>query len=250
MYPHPITQENFHSAWDYGCRKYLRARKASAIRSLSVPVCQLLFFLCFLVLTYGVIYDGFSGLPRSFLLKLPYGEDIWLQLSEILLMEALPGQLAGLLGLLYSLPLAAALLIWLLVLIFYHPAAPVLSQDPELHPRDLWTTAQQIGRDRSPRHSAALAFLSVLFGLMVAGGFTGFLFYYQNMPEIQQFLRQGMGQASLYFLLAWILLFFSYRLLNLPVKMVTSLLSYCPVSDRFYKDAETYYLRTGHESEQ
>ena len=243
MYHSPIQAGNFQQAWDYGCRKYRRAKKARLIRNITVPVSQILFFLCFLVLTYGVFYDGFEGLFSPFLQKIPYTAELWEFYSAPFFEQntALSHQLIAMGVLLYGIPAGAALLLWLLCCLIYHPARPVLSQDPDLHPGNLFSVSQQITHYNSLRHSSTLTFCSVFYALILAGGCVAFLLCCKDVPQVARLLQEGWPQASLYFLLAWLILFAFYHLLNLPLRLVLSLLSISGTSRNFSLDAERYY---------
>lgn len=243
MYRSPIQKENFQQAWDYGCRKYRRAKKARLIRNITVPVSQLLFFLCFLVLTYGIFYDGFEGLFAPFLQKIPYTAELWEYYSARVFAPGtgLTDQLIAMGNLLYGIPVVAALLLWLLCCLLYHPARPVLSQDPELHPGNLFSVSQQISHYNSLRHSSTLTFCSVFYAIILAGGCVAFLLYYKDAPQVAKLLREGWAQASLYFLLAWLILFALYHLLNLPLRLILGILSISGTSRGFPLDAERYY---------
>ena len=243
MYRSPIQKDHFQQAWDYGCRKYRRAKKARLIRNITVPVSQLLFFLCFLALTYGIFYDGFDGLFAPFLQKIPYTAELWeFYSAQIFARSAdLTHQLIAMGVFLYGIPLAAALLLWLLCCLLYHPARPVLSQDPDLHPGNLFSVSQQISHYNSLRHSSTLTFCSVFYALILAGGCAAFLLFYKDVPQVAKLLQEGWAQASLYFLLAWVVLFFLYHLMNLPLRLVLSILSFTGTSRSFPMDAERYY---------
>ena len=243
MYRSPVQKENFQQAWDYGCRKYCRAKKSRLIRNLTVPISQLLFFLCFLILTYGIFYDGFEGLFRPFLQKIPYTAELWEYYSAKVFAQgtSLTWQLIAMGNLLYGIPVLAALLLWLLCCLIYHPAKPVLSQDPDLHPGNLFSVSQQITHYNSLRHSSTLTFCSVFYAVILAGGCVGFLLFYKDIPQVARLLQEGWAQASLYFLLAWLILFALYHLLNLPLRLVLSILSFTGTARNFPLDAERYY---------
>lgn len=243
MYRSPITPENFQSAWNYSCKKCRQAKKRTLVRKIAVPVSQLLFFLAFLLLTYGIAYDGFPGLIRSFLSKIPYTAEIWLPFSALLL-DSAPGyeqQVIRMVLFLYGVPLAAALLLWLLSLLLYHPRKPVLSADPELHSSDLLSAARQAWQYRTPKHVSTVPFFSVFFAFILVGSCVAFMLYYKNDPTVFRYLQAGMAQASFYFVLSCLIVFVSYMILNLPLRLMVSLLYRCRVPERLLKDADCYH---------
>ena len=242
MYRSPIRDENFPEAWDYGCRKYRRARKVSLMRSLMIPVSQVLYFLCFLVLTYGVFYDGFPGL-QPFLRLLPGAGTFWEQCSAFLFdgFSGLDGQLLSLGIFLYGLPLAAALGLLVLIFLLYHPARPVLSQDPQLHAGNLLSVSQQIQQHTELRHGSFLSLFSLLYALILAAGTILFLILCRDTPAAAELLRNGWAQAGLYLILAWVVLLGLYLLLNLPLKLVLELLCMTNISPAFSADVQAFY---------
>ena len=243
MYHSPIQKENFQQAWDYGCRKYRRAKKARLIRNITVPVSQLLFFLCFLILTYGIFYDGFEGLFAPFLQKIPYTAELWEYYSARVFAPGtgLTDQLIAMGIFLYGIPILVSLLLWLLLCLIYHPAKPVLSQNPDLHPGNLFSVSQQVSHYSSMRHSSTLTFCSIFYAVILVGSCAAFLLYYKDQPQVSAFLQKGWAQSSLYFLLICLLLFALYHLLNLPLRLVLSLFYLSHSARNFSVDAERYY---------
>ena len=253
MYQSPITKQNFQQAWDYGCRKNRQVRRRHLVRKLVIPVSQILFFLCFLIITYGVAYDGFPNLVRSFLTKIPYTAAFWQQFSSLLLDSAgsQTEQLVRLILFVYGVPLAGALIFYLPVMLFYHPRKPVLSSDPSLHSRDLYVLSQDTFEYRTPRYISSLPFFSLLFAMILIGGCVAFLLYYKHNPTVFSWLQAGMAQASLYFVLGCFIVFLLYLVLNLPLRMVVSLLYTCRVPKSFPEDAEKYrWAETRKENQQ
>lgn len=243
MYRSPITDSNFLEAWDYGSRKCRQAKKKRVIRKLVVPVSQVLFFLCFLVVTYGIAYDGFPELVRSFLNKIPYSAEIWQQISGPLLDSAqgYGQQLLHLACFVYGIPLAVTLVVWLLVVLLYHPRTPALSTDKDLYSRDLFVVSQQAYQYRTPKYIGSLPFLSLLFAIILIGSCVAFMMYYKNHPAVYAALQWGMAQASFYFVMGCFLVFLAYLLLNLPLRLVVSLLYTCKIPKFFIDDAEHYH---------
>ena len=243
MYRSPITDANFLEAWDYGSRKCREAKKKRAIRKIVIPVSQVLFFLCFLVVTYGIAYDGFPELVRSFLNKIPYSAEIWQQISVPLLDSAQGyGQQLLRLGIfVYGLPLAVTLVLWLLVVLIYHPRTPALSNDKDLYSRDLFVVSQQAYQYRTPKYISSLPFLSLFFAIILIGSCVAFMLYYKNHPAVYEVLQWGMAQASFYFVMGCFLAFLAYLLFNLPLRLVVSLLYTCKVPKFFIEDAVHYH---------
>ena len=243
MYRSPITDANFQEAWDYGCRKSREAKKKRVLRRVMVPVSQVLFFLCFLVVTYGVAYDGFPQLTRRFLEKIPYSAQIWQQISGVLLdsVQGYGPQLLRLGIFVYGIPLAVTLVCWLLIVLLYHPRKPKLGSDPSLQSRDLFVVSQQAWEYRTPRYMGSLPFLSLLFAIILIGSCVAYMLYYKNEPAVRALLQAGMAQASFYFVMGCFIAFLAYLLLNLPLKFVVSLFYTCRIPKSFPDDAEHYH---------
>ena len=243
MYRSPITEENFLTAWEFGCKKYTASRRKACVRRIIVPVSHFLFFLSFLILTYGVLYDGYPGKIRDFLAKIPMAELLWQTISLFLLdnFSSLTGQFLGLALLLYGPAVAAALILFLLTLVFCHPAKPMLSIDPLYQPYDLACLSKQITDYEDDGKRKVITMCGILYTLILLTVCAALLYLTQEFPQsfsmLQNGYLRGTIQGAMYFLIGVL----CYLVLELPLKIVIALLSGFRSPRAFHRDAQLYY---------
>lgn len=244
MHPYetPITDSNLDKVFRYSRRKHYWIAKKSVIRSAVLTVGQLLFFLTFFILAYGVLYDLSEGLMKSFIERLPALTEAWGRFSDFLFAGAEgTKRLTPMLLFLYGVPAAGSLLCALLVVLLYHPSAPKVSKDPAQKPRDLWVLSQHISKFQDPKKNSTFSFCSLLFGLIAVGFLICYLLYFKTDPAIHAQLQANLGQASLYMVIGWAIGVAAYGIFNLPLRLLLFLLYFCPVPKDYYRDVDTYY---------
>ena len=222
----PITLESFPAVWKYAVRKNYWAKKKSAVRGVLTFVSQILFFVGFLILTYGAFYDRGDALFREMLNQVPQLAAGWQKFSAWLFAGAgdPASRLVHALVFLYGLPLAAALVIFLGTVLFYHPRKPVLPEQPKEKARELWVVSEHIRGYSRKSSSRAYAFCGLFLGLFAAGLVVMYFLYYSNRQEIAMQAREIASQSPVYFVVGVFGIFLAYWLIGLPLMLVERLL--------------------------
>lgn len=241
--PASITADNFSSVWNYSARKRYWSKKKAIIRSVSVPVCQLLYFFLFLIFSYGAAYSMIPGMVHRYIEEIPALVALWKDFEAVFYANS-ASEIQRLLytaGALYLLPFFVALLPALLICLFYHPRTPKQTGDPVQDARELWIMAKhaQVYAQRKESNTANVC--AAFSGMLIVAAVLGYLLYCLNSPATRQQVIDEAHTANLRLFLYAVALFFSYKIVNLPLLLLLKLLHFCYVPEKLVSAAEEYY---------
>ena len=241
--PSPITAETFPQAWRCIARKRYWAKKKWVIRSICVPVSQLLYFFAFVILAYGAAYSMTPDYIKSLIAKVPELILLWEKFAAILLAPA-QTELQRILCcgvFLILFPFAASLPLALAVVLFYHPRKPKSTGNPAQDSWELWVMSKHAQAYAHRKEGMMANICGVFAGLLILLAVFGLVLYWMKTPSYHYQIRNNS------FAVAWMLFlcgagaFAAYKLLNLPLMLLLKLLHFCRVSQQLMDDAEAYY---------
>lgn len=246
--PSAITADNFHKIWRYTARKQYWSKKKAAIRSISVPLGQLLYFFVFVVFAYGAACSMIPGMVHRYIQEIPDLVSLWTDFEAAFFASATTeGQrMVRTAAALYLAPFAAAAVPALLVILLYHPRMPKQTGNPAQDARELWITAKHAQVYAQRKESNTVNICAAFAGMLIAVAVLGYLLYGLTNPSLRQQVIAEAHTANLRLFLYALALFFSYKILNLPLYFLLKLLHYCyipknlvPVTEEYYRSLQT-----------
>lgn len=243
--PSPITIDTFQDAWKYIARKRRWSMKKELIRRVSVSLAQMVYFFVFMILALGIFYEMCGPLVRRYMDQLPQVGIWWKQISEPVLAGASSEamRIVRCAGALYLLPFCAVLPPVILIILLYHPRTPKQTGDIK---QDAWQLRgfakhAQIYAQRKENNTATICafFMGILMILFVLGLI---LFAYEN-PSLRAEVVAQAHQANLRCFLYGAAMFFCYRIMNIPLKLMLKVLHFCYVPAYMVTDTENYYTQ-------
>ena len=241
--PSPITDETFPQAWRCIARKRYWAKKKWVIRSICVPVSQLLYFSAFVILAYGAAYSMTPDSVKRLIEKVPELVRLWEKFAAILLAPA-QTELQRILCcavFLILVPFAVSLPLALAVLLFYHPRTPKSTGSPAQDSWELRVMSKHAQAYAQRKEGIMASICGVFAGLLILLAVFGLVLYWMKTPSLHHQIRNNP------FAVAWMLFlcgagaFAAYKLLNLPLVLLLKLLHFCRVPQQLMDDAEDYY---------
>lgn len=241
--PSPITAETFPKAWRSIAVKRYWAKKKWVIRSICVPVSQLLYFFAFVILAYGAACSMTPDYVKGLIAKLPELIRLWEQFAAIVLAPA-QTELQRILccgAVLILVPFAAALPLALAVVLFYHPRTPKPTGSPAQDSWELWVMSKHAQAYAQRKEGIMAGICGVFAGLLILLAVFGLVLYWMKTPSLHYQIRNNP------FTVAWLIFlcgagtFAAYKLLNLPLVLLLKLLHFCRVPQQMMDDAEDYY---------
>ena len=241
--PSPITVETFPQAWRFIARKRYWAKKKWVIRSICVPVSQLLYFSAFVILAYGAAYSMTPDYVKRLIEKVPELVRLWEKFAAILLAPA-QTELQRILCcavFLILVPFAVSLPLALAVLLFYHPRTPKSTGSPAQDSWELRVMSKHAQAYAQRKEGIMASICGVFAGLLILLAVFGLVLYWMKTPSLHHQIRNNP------FAVAWMLFlcgagaFAAYKLLNLPLVLLLKLLHFCRVPQQLMDDAEDYY---------
>ena len=241
--PSPITVETFPQAWRCIARKRYWAKKKWVIRSICVPVSQLLYFSAFVILAYGAAYSMTPDSVKRLIEKVPELVRLWEKFAAILLAPAQTElqQILCCAVFLILVPFAVSLPLALAVLLFYHPRTPKSTGSPAQDSWELWVMSKHAQAYAQRKEGIMASICGVFAGLLILLAVFGLVLYWMKTPSLHHQIRNNP------FAVAWMLFlcgagaFAAYKLLNLPLVLLLKLLHFCRVPQQLMDDAEDYY---------
>lgn len=241
--PSPITSETFPVAWRCIARKRYWAKKKWVIRSICVPVSQLLYFFAFVILTYGAAYSMTPDYIKGLIAQIPELVNLWEKFAAILLAPA-QTEVQRILCcgvFLILVPFAVSLPPALAVVLFYHPRTPKATGTPSQDAWELWVMSKHAQAYAQRKEGLMANICGVFAGLLILLAVFGLVLYWMKTPSLHNQIRNNP------FAVAWMLFLFgagtfaAYKLLNLPLVLLLKLLHFCRVPQQLMDDAEAYY---------
>lgn len=241
--PSPITSETFPVAWRSIARKRYWAKKKWIIRSVCVPISQLLYFFAFLILAYGAAVSMAPASVQSFLTKLPELTRLWEKFAAVLLAPAQTEvqRILCCAVFLILIPFTASLPAALAVVLLYHPRTPKTTGTPSQDAWELWVMSKHAQAYAQRKEGLMANICGVFAGLMILLFVFGLVLHWMKNPAAHYQIRNNP------FAVAWMLLlygagaFAAYKLLNLPLVLLLKLLHFCRVPQQLMDDTEAYY---------
>lgn len=245
--PSPITSENFQAAWKAIARKRRWSIKKELIRRISVTVSQIIFFFIFLILGLGVFYEMCGDLARYYMDQVPQWGYYWNMACDFFF-AGTAGELGRILRCalaLYLVPFCAILPPVILIALFYHPSTPKKTGDPKQDAWQLRSLAKhaKIYADKKDNNTGNIC--AVFMGVIVAAFVIGMALFAWTYPALRDGLTAEAYKLNWASFLYGAAMFFLYRIINIPLKLMLVPLHYCRVPESIVTDTENYYARIG-----
>lgn len=238
----PITTENFTQQWEIvASRRRTAMRRAVVRRAVDVPV-QIIYFAAFLILSFGIFYEMGGTLIRDYLDQVPQAGALWNRIAAAVFRGA-EGENQRILRsfmLLYLPPIGAALLIWLLVRLLYHPKTPKRTGDEKQDAWQLRVMAVHVKTYAAREEGRSENFFSMFVGVTMAALALGLMIFANNIPELRDQVQAEAVNANVRLLAYGIALFVCYRILFLPLKWFLRLLHRTRVPESMVQETERY----------
>lgn len=248
--PETLTSDHFPQYWSYVAWKRRWSKKKAVIRSISVPVSQVLFFFVFVVFSYGAAYSMIPGMVHRYILEVPVLASLWTDFEAVFFASAAQEQQRLLLtaAALYLLPFSPAFVSAIAVCVLYHPTTPRQTGDPTQDAWQLWVMAKHAQVYAQRKESNTVNICAAFAGMLIAVAALGYLLYCLNNPATKQQIIDEAHTANIRLFLYAAALFFSYKILNLPLHFLLKLLHFCHVPKDLVSVTEAYYHSLKHPS--
>lgn len=237
-----ITLDNFEQQWKLMAVRRRSAMRGALVRRLvDLPV-QIVFFTAFLLLSLGIFYEMGGRLIRDYIDLVPQAGELWEQVRDVLYRgaEGESQRILRSLMLLYLPAAAAALLIWLLVRLLYHPRTLKRTGDGKQDAWQLRAMAVHVRTYAEREEGRSENFFSMLVGVIMAALLLGLMLYASNKPQLRDEVVAASEDANVRMLTYGFALFACYRFLFLPLKWFLRLLHRTPVPEGMVQEAERY----------
>lgn len=240
--PASITADNFSKVWKYSARKFYWSKKKAVIRKVSVPVSQLLYFFLFIIFSYGAAYSMIPGTVHRYILKLPVLVSLWTDFESLFFASAATEthRLILTAGALYLLPFCAGILSALLICLLYHPRTPRQTGEPAQDAVEMWGMAkhaQIYAKQKEPNTASDCAAFA---GMLIAVAVLGYLLYGLTLPGLKQQIVSEAHTANMRLFVYAAALFFSFKLLNIPLHLLLKMLHICHIPKKLLSVTEAY----------
>lgn len=241
--PASVTAETFSKVWKYAARKRYWSKKKAVIRSISVPLSQLLYFFVFIIFSYGAAYSMIPGMVHRYIQEIPELVSLWTDFEAVFFAAATTEtqRIARTAAALYLIPFAVAAVPAFLVILLYHPRGPKQTGDPVQDARELWITAKHAQVYAQRKESNTVNICAAFAGMLIAVAVLGYLLYGLTNSALRQHVIDEAHTANLRLFLYAVALFFSYKILNLPLHFLLKLLHFCHVPKNLVAVTEEYY---------
>ena len=234
-YPTPITAETFPQAWEYTVEKLRKSKVSRIAGNLIIPVGNVLFLACSVVLSFGLLYTKGGFALSSFLGSIPYLPQIWNQYESLLqLKEASDGvQWAVYLLGGYLAAFLPCVILSGLVHLIYRPKAPAMPNETDaknaVHLRSIALSARS---NSLKNHGSPTVCIMLYFVIM----FAGLAVYVLGNPGN---INTGVDPLSI--LIYTMIMFVAYGLINYILQLMLRPLYYCKVSKELIGDTHRYF---------
>lgn len=241
--PSPIQNDSFETVWRYTVKKRCHGKKMALVRSIAVPIAQILFFLAFFVLSYGMVYTLSGSYIRSYFDQIPAMPALWEQFRGIVFSsaETRGSEILRCLGLVYLLPLAATVPFALLIFLVYHPKAPKLPEGEAQRARELWVAARHAHVYSQQKVSNTGTFCSVLYGVIAGAVAAGFMMYGMNTPALSHQIEGSASKINVIVCLGAVGLVVCYLIVNFPLRLALKYLYATYLPKNLLSETEEYY---------
>ena len=243
--PSPITADNFQTAWKAIARKRRWSIKKELIRRISVTVAQIIYFFIFLFLALGVFYEMTGELSRYFMDQVPEWGIYWNKACEFFFAGTTGefGRILRCVLALYLVPFGVILPFVVLIVLFYHPGTPKRTGDLKQDAWQLRSLAKhaQVYADKKENMTGNIC--AVFMGVIVAVFVIGMALFAWTYPALRDELTAEAYKLNWVSFLYGAAMFFLYRIINIPLKLMLVPLHYCRVPASMVEDTEKFHAQ-------
>ena len=243
--PSPINAENFQAAWKAIARKRYWSIKKELIRRISVTTAQIIYFFIFLYLGLGVFYEMTGDLSRFFMDQVPEWGVYWNKACEFFFAGTTSefSRILRCVLALYLVPFGVVLPFAVLIVLFYHPSTPKQTGDMKQDAWQLRSLAKhaQVYADKKENMTGNIC--AVFMGVIVAVFVIGMALFAWTKPELRDGIMAEAYKLNWQSFLYGAAMFFLYRIINIPLKLLLVLLHYCRVPASMVEDTEKFHAQ-------
>lgn len=245
--PSPITNENFPEFWTYTDKKLRQVKSAVVADRIAGWIGNLIFLAGCVLIVYGLLQMHPSSTFRAYLDGITFLKDALNIATDIIMNPAYPGPVPVILLMLslYGIPLAASIVVTVLIRLIYRPRKADVPTGSDAENSKLLlekTKLVQVYRKRIGNDSSADLTSTGLFMISCALLICGYIVeaLVSNNETLIATLLMEITPATL--TLPSMAAFLSYAAVHYILIHLLAVVSYCHVSPTLQEDAQRYHM--------